>query len=314
MQSKKTYGIYFAIITALISGVAIFLNKFAVDAIKPPLVFTAVKNSGVGLFIISALLISGKWKLVKKLNGLEIMYLALIGIIGGAAAFYLYFTGLSKIPSINAAIIHKTLVIWVAILAVPFLKEKLSPLQIGAVVLLFASNFVIGGFTMFEFSIGELFVLAATILWGIETILAKKVLSSVDPDIVTGARMGFGSVYLLGAAYLTAPSAIANIVNLTSVQWMWMAVTSISLLIYVMSWYRALKLAPAVTVTAVLVASTVVTNILSAVFVTHKWTEAMGMQAVLMFVAVGIFWYAAKKESKTFAVKKENLAPAESSS
>lgn len=75
-----------------------------------------------------------------------------------------------------------------------------------------------------------------------------------------------------------------------------MIITIATLLGYVMSWYRALKYAPATTVTSILVASTLVTNVLSAIFITHTWTEEMEVQAVLMIVGVAVFWFASKKE------------------
>lgn len=296
MLQYRTNGIYLALTTALISGVAIFVNKFAVTVIQPPLVFTAVKNFGVGMLILSIILATKKWKLIPKLNKKERMYLVLIGIIGGAIPFYLYFTGLSQIPAINAAIIHKSLIFWVAILALPLLKERLTKLQLLAVCLLFASNYIIGGFKGFEFSQGELFILIATMFWAVENILAKKILPSVDPDLITMARMGFGSLILMTAAVITAPSGLTNILFLNSTQWFWMVLTIATLLGYVMSWYRALKYAPAVTVTAILVSSTLITNVLSAVFVTHTWNITMAIQAFVMILGVGMFYLAAKKE------------------
>ena len=122
MLTNHAKGIYLALITALISGISIFVNKFAVGAIQPPLVFTATKNVGVGLLIVGIILATRKWRLIRNLNRREIIYLILIGIIGGSIPFYLYFTGLSQIPAINAALIHKTLVVWVAFLAMPFFK------------------------------------------------------------------------------------------------------------------------------------------------------------------------------------------------
>lgn len=291
MFSNQSKGIYFAIITALISGVAIFVNKFAVGTIQPPLVFTTFKNIGVGLLIIGLLLISRKWLLLKKLNKKDLIYLGLIGIIGGSIPFYLFFTGLSQIPAANAALIHKTLVFWVALLAIPILKEKLSKLQVLAVLLLFTSNFVIGGFQGFQFSQGELFVLIATIFWAVENILAQKILPWVDPDLVVGARMGFGSLILLTAAIITVPVSLGK--GLNSVQSFWITLSILLLLGYVMSWYRALKFAPAITVTSVLVSSTLITNILSAVFVTHVWTVMMAVQAGLILIGVGIFYLTA---------------------
>ena len=88
--SKK--GIYLALVTASVSGVSIFINKFAVGAISPPLVFTAVKNTGVAFLVISLLLFSRKYKLLGSISKKDALYLLLIGVVGGAIPFYLFFT------------------------------------------------------------------------------------------------------------------------------------------------------------------------------------------------------------------------------
>jgi drug/metabolite transporter (DMT)-like permease len=251
----------FAILAAFISGVSVFINKFAVSAFDQPLVFTTVKNTCVGFLIFGLLLTSRKWRQINKLKPREVFYLILIGVIGGSIPFYLFFTGLSTIPAINGAIIQKTLVIWVAILAGRFLKEGLSKRQIFIILMLFGANYLTGGFRGFTFTIGEGLVLLATCLWAAETVLAKKVLPSVDPDILTFARMGFGALILV-------------------------LFTAGLLLMYVTFWYRALKYAPATTVTAVLVASTLVTNVLTAIFVTHTLDIGVMVQSVL--IALGV--------------------------
>jgi drug/metabolite transporter (DMT)-like permease len=301
MSANQTRGIRLAIITALISGISIFVNKLAVSAIEPPLVFTATKNASVGLFILGILLATKKWQQFKKLTRREFIYLILIGIIGGSLPFYLYFTGLSQIPAINAALIHKTLVLWVAILAVPFLREKLTSIQILGVTLLFGSNLAIGGFQGFQFSFGELLVLAATILWAVENILAKKILFSLDPDLVVAARMGFGSIILLISSSLVYPQALGNIINLNFTQWLWLIITAAFLFGYVMTWYRALKLAPATTVASVLVASTLVTNVLSALFVARALTPLLILQALLAISGIGLlFWSTSLVQKERF--------------
>lgn len=291
-------GIKFAICTAVISGFSIFINKYAVDAIKPPLVFTAVKNTFVALFIFSFLLFSKKISKIKNLAKKEILYLVSIGLIGGALPFYLYFTGLSQIPAINGAMIHKTLVLWVALFAYPFLKEKLSQIQILAILLLFTSNLLIGGFKTFQFSVGELMVLLATILWAIENILAKKVLASVDPDIVTAARMCFGSFILISISIIFHPQSIANLININPKEQLFFVTTAICLLGYTMTWYRALKFAPATLVTAILVGSTLITNFLSAVFVTHNLNLLISPQNFLLTLSLGILLFPALFRSK----------------
>lgn len=295
-------GIQFALFTALISGVSIFVNKFAVSTVGQPLVFTAFKNSLVGILIFGILLATKKWKKISSLSRKNKINLTLIGIIGGSLPFYLFFTGISQIPAINAAMIHKTLVIWVAILAIPMLKEKFNKTQITAVALLFLSNLVIGGFKGFTFSKGELLILTATILWAVETIIAKKTLSNVDPDIVVAARMGIGAIILVGTGVLIAPTTFNKILSLSLTQWGIVLATAAFLLGYVMSWYRALKHAPAITVTSVLVVSTIVTNVLSAVFVTHSWNSNLTFQAILIFAGLGLFWFADRKQSSILTV------------
>jgi drug/metabolite transporter (DMT)-like permease len=303
MSSTLKKGLTFALLTALISGFSNFVNKIAVDVIKPPLVFTAEKNAIVGLLIIGALIATWKWQKIKKLNKKQVIYLLLIGIIGGSLPFYLFFTGLSQIPAINGAIINKTLIIWVAILAIPFLKEKMSPLQVVAVALLFYSNLIIGGFAKFQFSQGELFVLIATILWAVEHVLAKKILPTVDPDIVTAARMGFGSLILIGAAAIIAPAALVKGFLPNQTQFFWMATTVVLLLGYVTTWYRALKFAPVTVVASVLVSATLITNVLSAIFVTHAWTLALGIQAFFTAMGISLLWIAITRTESATSVK-----------
>lgn len=296
MTTNQTRGIYLALITALISGISIFVNKFAVAAVGQPLVFTALKNTAVGILVLGVLIGARKIPKLKQLKSKEKIYLLLIGIIGGAIPFYLFFTGITMIPAINAALIHKTLVIWVMILAIPLLKEKVNGLQLLAIALLFSSNLVIGGFKGFLFAQGELLILAATILWAIETVIAKKVLKGVDPDIVVAARMVIGAAILMVAAIFTAPAAFGNILTLSVVQTLFVVATVVFLLGYVMSWYRALKFAPAIVVTSVLVSSTLVTNILSASFITHTWTLQNTYQMILILSGIGLFWLAAKRQ------------------
>lgn len=283
----KRKGLYFALAAALVSGVSIYVNKLAVDVIREPLIFTTIKNCGVALVILSMIVTSGKIKEIKKLNKKELFIMGLIGIIGGSIPFYLFFTGLSMIPAVNGAIIQKTLVLWVALLAIPFLKERLPKKTFFIVLLLFGANIFVGGFKGFSFSKGEFYVLAATLFWAVETILAKKVLPKVDPSILTEARMGIGAIILLALSMALKPQALASVITLSFDKWVWVVITSVLLVAYVNFWYRGLKFAPATSVTAILVGSTLVTNLLSATFITHTLNTFILIQSSL--ITAGIF-------------------------
>ena len=285
---KNNKGIKLALITAFVSGVSIFINKFAVGSIQPALVFTGVKNVMVGIIIISIMIMTRRLKELKNLRRKEIGQLMAIGLIGGSLPFYLFFTGLSQSSAINGALIHKSLVLWVAILAIRYLGEKINLNQVIAILILFASNLVIGGFKGFSFNKGELMILVATIFWAVENVMAKKVLRSVSADLVTAARMGLGSMILIIAAMINYPQELLSVVSLTGEQWMWLGLTAISLFAYVKTWYQALKHAPAILVSSILVGSTLVTNLLSAIFITHSWNWQMGIQMGMIGLGLGM--------------------------
>ncbi|HWS48976.1 MAG TPA: DMT family transporter [Candidatus Methanoperedens sp.] len=293
---NKNKGIYLALLTALISGVSIFVNKFAVHAIKQPLVFTFVKNSGVAILLMAVLVLGSKWKEVLKLNKKDLGKMFLVGVIGGSIPFYLFFTGLSSTPAVNGAIIHKTLVIWVAMLAIPFLKEKISFKRAALVAMLFAANVMVGGFKGFKFSQGEFLILLATLFWAVETIIVKKALKNIDPVILVSARMGIGAIVLLVMSVILEPVALGKALSLNTSQWFWLVLTMLTLFGYVTTWYTALKYAPAVTVMTILVGSTLVTNILSAIFVTHSFNTLMVAQATIMVFCI---WMLSREETKS---------------
>jgi len=297
-MSNTAKGIYLAFITALISGFSIFLNKYAVGIVTPPLYFTAVKNAVVALLILLVVINSKKLSSLKNLSKKELGLLLSIGVIGGSIPFYLFFTGLSQVSAINAAIIQKLMIVWVALLAGPILKEKLTKLQFTAVTVLFLSNFVIGGFKGFTFSTGELMIFASTLFWAVEYMLARKVLKSVDPDVVVLFRMGIGSLLLLGATFFTPT---AKNVKLDSQSLFWMTLSVGLLFGYVISWYRALKFAKATTVVSILVASTLITNVLSAIFVTKTVTPEIAVQTALIIVGSVLFYISAKQEKLSLA-------------
>lgn len=297
-MSNTAKGIYLAFITALISGFSIFFNKYAVGIVTPPLYFTAVKNSVVALLILLVVINSKKLPSLKTLSKKEIGLLLSIGVIGGSIPFYLFFTGLAQVSAINAAIIQKLMIVWVALLAGPILKEKLTKLQFTAVTILFLSNFVIGGFKGFTFSTGELMIFASTLFWAVEYMLARKVLKSVDPDVVVLFRMGIGSLLLLGATFFTPA---AKNVKLDSQSLFWLTLSVGLLFGYVISWYRALKFAKATTVVSILVAATLVTNVLSAVFVTKTVTPEIAVQTALIIAGSVLFYISAKQEKTSLA-------------
>lgn len=287
MTHTKIYtATWLALGTALISGLNTFIGKIGITAIKDPVVFTTLKNSVVAVLLIGIFIALRKWREIKTLSKRQLLKLIAIGIIGGSVPFALFFTGLSQTSALNGALIHKTLFLWVLLLAIPILKERMTRWQWVGIGMVALANVFIGGFQGFKFNAGELMILAATILWAIENIIAKIVLKDVSSLTVSAARMIFGSIILV--AFVVVRGGSFFVTQLTPVQWGWTLLASALLTGYVLTWYAALKRAPATYVAVLLVPATLVTNVLSAIFITHAFPLVQFVNALL--VTVGVFF------------------------
>lgn len=286
------YPTVLALTAAVISGASNFLNKVAVTAIKDPIVFTTLKNAIVALLLVGIILALKKWREIKVLNKNQAFKLLAIGVIGGSVPFALFFTGLTQTSAINASLIHKTLFVWVLLLGILLLKERLTRWQWLGVGAIFGANLLIGGFKGFKYNAGELMILGATVLWAVENVIAKITLRDLSSSLVVGARMVIGSLVLF--SFVIWRGGASAVYTLSFQQWGWTILTSALLLGFVFSWYAALKRAPATYVATLLVPATLVTNVLSAVFVTHVFSGLQIVSSLLFAVGAALMVIFAK--------------------
>jgi len=306
MQNKRLATLL-VLATAAISGVSNFVNKIAVTAVKDPVLYTTAKNVLVALALVGVMLGAKKWGEVKNASRKQLLLLFAIGAVGGSVPFALYFTGLTMTSAVNAAFIHKTLFLWVFLFAYPFLKERMTFPQLVGVAAIFGANIFVGGFTGFAYNAGELMILCAAILWGAENVLAKKVLAGLSSNTVATARMAIGAL-LLTLYLLLFGGGFGAFAALHGAAWGWLALTSALLFGYVTTWYAALKRAPATYVTTLLVPSTLVTNALSAAFVTHTFGGWDLVSTILFIAGVACVIFFARRMPRGT----EEIAPAAS--
>ncbi len=271
-------GLAVAACAAGVSGVSVFVNAYAVHSFTNPSVYTTAKNI-VAALVLGACAAAG-WgtrhapratihpgrrdsravPTPRQRLGAWIG-LAYVGIIGGGLAFVLFFNGLARTTAEPAAFWHDTLIVWVGLLAVVFLRERLRWWNVGAIALLVIGQAVLsGGIGKLAADRGELLVLAATLLWAVEVIVAKKLLETLSPSYVAVVRMTVGSVTLI--VYLAATSALNALVSMGLEQLGWTLLTGCLLAAYVGTWMTALSRARALDVTSVLVASVALTWLL----------------------------------------------------
>lgn len=258
-------GIGLALVTGVVSGASVFVNASAVRSVGDPVLFTTLKN-GVAAVLLASLALAFVPRLPSRVRAFEpraLGGLVLLGVIGGSIPFVLFFTGLAHASAPAAAVIHKTLFAWVALLAVVMLRERLGWLQLGALGVLLVSQLLVQPPEGLAWSSGESLIAMATAMWAIEVVIAKRLLATVPSPIAAASRMGVGLVILV--AYGAATGALKGMGSLGIEQWAWVAGTGILLTAYVATWYAALRRAPATAVTAVLTVGAPITALLQLV-------------------------------------------------
>jgi len=297
-----------AALTALISGLSVFVNRYGVHAVTSPAVYTTAKNLVASVVLAGCAV--GAWRVrhrwpasaacrfvsvdggrtvrgaerprMRDVGLLQWIGLAYVGVVGGGIAFVLFFDGLADTTATPAAFWRDTLVIWVAVLAVPFLHERITWWNLAAIALLVVGEVVVtGGVGHLAASRGELLVLSASVLWAIEVVLAKVLLRGISPASISVVRMGIGAIALL--AYLAAAGSLHALFALDATQVGWAVLTGLLLAAYVATWMTALARARAIDVTSILVGSALVTALLQAAAGTALASQAIG----LALIAVG---------------------------
>ncbi|WP_062135084.1 DMT family transporter [Demequina aestuarii] len=270
MTSTRTRGLALAAVTATISGVAIYVNANGVAAYGDATAYTTAKNAASALVIALAFVLARRAKgagavaLTRPSQPGHWWGLIVVAVLGGAVPFVLFFEGLASTASTQAAFLHKTQLVWVAVLAVLLLKEKLTWWHGAAIVLLIVAQFGLAGDVRIIADVGTALIAAATLMWAVEVAITKRLLRDMSAWTLSLTRMAGGSVALLAWSAMTG--SLGTVVPSTATQWGWVAVTGVLLAGYVLSWHEALARAQAVDVTAVLSLGALVTAALAGAF------------------------------------------------
>ena len=288
MTSTRRLGILLALATAMVSGVSVWVNASGVREFTDATAYTTAKNLVAATVLLGLLLaVRGRsgagW--TRPRGAWQWLGMLVVGVLGGGVGFVLFFEGLARATSTQVALLHKSLVLWVALLAVALLRERLQWGHWVAIGALLLAQVGLAGGVPGSLGAPELLILAATALWSVEVVVAKRLLASLSSWTVGVARMAIGSVALVG--WLAARGRLGVLGSLSGEQVGWVLLTGLLLAAYVATWFAALARAQAVDVTAVLVLAVPVTAVLQAVMDGAELAPQAGWQ-LLLVGAVGL--------------------------
>ena len=110
-------------------------------------------------------------------------------------------------------------------------------------------------------SLGNLLVIGATLLWAIETIIAKKVMKDGESNfVVSFARMFIGAIVLF--SFIAVTGSIESLLSITQQQILNLSISTAILFAYVFCWYYSIKLISVSKASTLLLLAPVVSMIL----------------------------------------------------
>ena len=262
----RAAGIALAFVTAAISGVSVFVNGYGTKHFTDATVYTTSKNLVAAALLAALALGAARLRPSSEarlpFTSRDRWGLLAVGLIGGAIPFVLFFEGLKRASSTDAAFLQKTLVVWVALLAVPLLRERLNAGHVAAIGLLIVGQArLTSGWPSLRADAASTLILAATLCWAVEVVIAKRLLPRRSALTLGAARMGIGVVALV--TWVAITGRLHLLIGLTANAWEWALLTGVLLCAYVAFWFSALSRAQAVDVTAVLVGGALVTAVLN---------------------------------------------------
>lgn len=280
-------GLLLVLATVVVSGVSNFVNFRAVQGTDVDAWITA-RNGLVVLFLVPVALLAGSSSRL-RLTRSDWARLLVIGLLGGAIPFLLYFHGFQMAASAGGAATasfgYRSLFLMASVLALLFLGERLPRrFAIGAGALL-AGNALLLALSGPVWTDGTGFVLLATAMWASEYTISKHALRSLPSGTVALGRMGFGTLFLL--LYVGLTGRASSLVGFSGADWMTLGLSALLLFAFVTTWYAGLKTVDLSVASALLVLAFPITWALGVLASTSPLAAGPLAGAVLVVLGAG---------------------------
>jgi drug/metabolite transporter (DMT)-like permease len=279
-------GIVLVILAAVISGVSNFVNFYAVQGTNSD-AFVSTRNLVTAGLLVPVFLLTTRLSRV-PLQTRDWLRLALIGLIGGAIPFLLFFHGLQLATqaggAATATFAYRTLFIMATVFGIVFLRERFHWRIALAASLLLVGNILLLSFFTPLWTTGTGYVLVATLLWAVEYTVSRATLRTLPSATVALGRMGFGALFLFG--YLAVTAQVSAIGTFSGAQWDWMVISAVLLTAFVTTWYAGLKYVEVGPATSILTLGFPITWMLGIFF--HGTPYTVGQVAGAVVVSAGV--------------------------
>jgi drug/metabolite transporter (DMT)-like permease len=200
-NSNVIIGYLSAIIAAILFGCVSTLAKPILTTIDP-IVLTSIIYLIAGLFFTPAASRT-RSKITKKYYGLILTS----AVAGATIAPIIFFVGLKQSSAADTALLANGETVFSILFALLIFKERLKPVGYIAVTLILSGVFLVTtnldlNRSMFSLNIGNVFVIAATIIWGLDNNICKIIARQIDISKLIQLKALIGGSILLGTVII----------------------------------------------------------------------------------------------------------------
>lgn len=200
-QNKKQLATFFAILAAALYAINVPLSKLFLENVGATMMAAFLYlGAGLGLFGVGLFQkASGKAQKQERLTKKELPYTIGMVVLDILAPIFLMM-GIARTNSANASLLNNFEIVATSLIALFIFKEKISKLLWGAIALVVAASVILSfeGAGAFVINEGSLFVLAASVCWGMENNCTNKIShkSAVEIVVIKGCFSGLGSLII----------------------------------------------------------------------------------------------------------------------
>lgn len=209
LRRQERLGLAFAGLCVLNGAFVPAVAKVTTDGTDAMFV-AAISTLFGGIAAAVVLGVRGEWRLL--IDRARLPALALVGALGTALAFLLFFEGAQRSSAIDAALCLQIEPLYAMIAAWVFLGHRPSRRRVAALAVLLAGIlFAIAG-PSYAPSPGTWMLLVTPLCWQLSHLVALRRLEGVPPQILAGARYIYGGIlllllWLIGGGLERAPAA-----------------------------------------------------------------------------------------------------------
>lgn len=193
-KNIKYIAIIYAILAALFYGFGTPISKILLSHVSPYLM-SSLLYFGAGLGMLIVVFVSNKrhkTRLIFEFTKNDIKYIVMM-IILDIVAPILLMIGLTKTTASSASLLNNFEIVFTGIIAMIFFKEIIGKKMWFSILIIILAGALLTfeDFTGFHISIGSLFVIGASLSWGLEN-NCTRMLSKRNPLHIVVIK-GFGS-------------------------------------------------------------------------------------------------------------------------